>query len=138
MFPGFLEKLPLSAEEKRTVAQLAAPNAAALLAMIKAAPEAVATLLGWDRTRDLEGVLVEHVSDAEKVVINAPAQRTFKTGAVISRRAPTLSPPSYRVEDRDALFAQLQELRREGGDSAEARSQIKELEQNLNELLKEA
>jgi len=135
---NYLENLPLSTKEKEGLAELGVPNAPALLAMIKAAPEAVETYLGYEKTHDLERVLETHVSEAEKRIVGSPATRSFRTGAILNRGMPRVRPPAYSVKERDDLFDELQRLRQQNDGSLESRQQIEELEQRLNILLEKA
>lgn len=134
----YLENLPLSTKEKEGLAELGASSAPALLAMLKAAPEAVENYLGYKKTHDLERALEARVSEAEKRIVGGPATRSFRTGAIVSRGVPHIKPPTYNVEDRDNLFNELQRLRQHNDGSLKSRKQIEALEQRLNTLLEKA
>jgi hypothetical protein len=127
--------LPLSAEEKAKVANLGAPSAAALLAMMRASPEAFDSYLESDLARELAAALEALISEHERAVLEAPAQWFPATGAIIGKKAPLLRPPRYDVAERDRLFEQLQRLRRQGDSSPETKRRIAELEHRLNALL---
>lgn len=135
MCDNYLENLPLSAEEKAKVASLGAPSAAALLAMVRASPEAFDSYLGSDRARELAAALEASISEHERAVVDAPVPWFPATGAIIGKKAPLLRPPRYDVAERDRLFEQLQRLQRQSNSSPETRRRIAELEQRLNALL---
>ena len=135
MYDNYLEDLPLSAEEKAGVASLGASNAAALLAMIRAAPEAFENYLGSDRTQELAVALEALISEHERAVLDSPVRWFPATGAIIGKKAPVLGPTRYDIAERDRLFEQLQRLRRQGDSSPETKQGIAELEQRLNALL---
>ncbi len=134
----YLENLPLSPEEKEGMAALGASSAPALLAMLKAAPEAVEDYLGHEKTNALEKALEAHVSEAEKRIVGRPATRSFRTGAIVSRGVPRIKPPAYSVEDRDNLFSELERLRQHNDGSLKSSQQIESLEHRLNRLLEKA
>jgi len=130
-----LEELPLTTEEKEKIDALGVPDAAALLAMIRAAPVALETFLCADRIRELKDLLERSLSAKERGVLEAPPPRFPISGAVLDRNPPTLRPPSYDVETRDRLFEELQSLRRKGDSSPDTKRQIAQLERSLNALL---
>ena len=135
---NYLENLPLSTKEKEGLAELGASSAPALLAMLKAAPEAVENYLGYEKTHDLARALEARVSEAEKRIVESPATRSFRTGAIVSRGVPRIKLPAYSVEERDNLFNELQRLRQHSDGSLKSRQQIEALEQRLNSLLEKA
>ncbi len=134
----YLENLPLSTKEKEGLAELGVSSAPALLAMLKAAPEAIENYLGYEKTHDLARALEARVSEAEKRIVGSPATRSFKTGAIVSRGVPRIKPPAYSVEDRDNLFNELERLRQHNDGSLKSSQQIESLEQRLNSLLEKA
>jgi hypothetical protein len=130
-----LEDLPLTAEEQEKIGNLGVPNAAALLAMIRAAPSELETFLGIDRTRELKDLLERSLPAKDRGMLEMPPPRFPVSGAILDRKPPVLRPPDYDVETRDRLFEELQSLRRKGGSSPDTKRQIAQLEQSLNALL---
>lgn len=130
-----LEELPLTAEEKEKIDALGVPDAAALLAMIRAVPGEFETFLGTDRTRELTALLERSLSAKEHGVLEAAPPWFPVSGAVLDRKPPVLRPPDYDVETRDRLFEELQSLRLKGGSSPDMKRQIAQLERSLNALL---
>lgn len=135
MYDDYLEDLPFSREEKTKIANLGAPNAAALLAMIQAAPEVFDCYLGRD-SRALVRTLRHMISESERAVLDAPVQRFHATGAVVDQKPPVLQPPQYDIAERDRLFDQLQHLRQQGDSLPATKQRIAELERQLSTMLK--
>lgn len=138
MSEDYLKDLPLSFEEKTKIASLCAPNPAALLSMIQAAPEAFDRYLGRDRARELAAALRHVISESERAVLDAPVREFRATGAIIDQKAPLLRPPKYDIAERDFLFDELQRLRQQKDSSPATKRRIAELEQRLSALLEGA
>ncbi|MBL7645752.1 MAG: hypothetical protein JNK74_06110 [Candidatus Hydrogenedentes bacterium] len=137
MYDDFVVTLPLSAQEKEVIYRLGAPNAAALLSMMRATPESFDALLGSERTRELQNVLEGSVSQAERDIVDAPLEPTFYTGALVDREPPSIPRPRFNVKERDYLFDQLQHLRSQEEHSASTKQHITEIEQKLNSMLED-
>ena len=131
-------RLALSAETKAKIVQLGVPNAAALLATIRAVPEDFASYLDSSSVEKLKTMLESRLSESERAVLDAPTPRYNATGAIIGKNAPILQPPRYDLATRDRLFEQLQRLRQQANPSPETKRRTAELEQNVNTLLEKA
>jgi len=135
MCNDYLENLPLSLEEKKKIVSLGASNAAALLAMMQAAPEVFDRYLGTDCARELAAALEHMISESERAVIEAPVRQFHATGAIVDQKAPLLRLPKYEIAERDRLFDQLQRLRQQANPSPATKRRIAKLEQRLNSML---
>ena len=134
---SYLEKLSLSFDEKEKIARLGISNAAALLAMIQAAPENFRNYLGGEHFFSLIQELKNLISNSEQVILNQPTKQFCANGAIIERAAPQLKPPKYNVAERDRLFEQLQYLRQKNDALPTTRKRIAAIEQKLNTMLNE-
>lgn len=135
MGDNYLENLPLSDEEKAKIAALGATSAAALLAMMRAAPEAFNHYLGSDFSQELAAALEASISDRERAILNSAPQKFNATGAIIGKEPPEINSPPYDIAERERLFNQLQSLRQQYDSSPETKRRIAELEDQLNTLL---
>jgi hypothetical protein len=135
MHKDYLEDLSLSSKEKEKIAKLGVSNAAALLAMIQAAPKEFERYFGSERSLEIAMALRKMISASERAVLDAPVRKSYATGAIIGQKAPKIQPPKYNVAERDFLFKKLQELRQKNDASPATRLTIDELEQKLNKML---
>jgi hypothetical protein len=138
MSDDYLDNLSLSREEKSKILDLGVSSAPELLAMMRASPEAFEEFLGKDRSRAISGALEAAISHNERTILNRSHPRFRATGAIVNREAPSIQPPKYDVAERDRLFQQLQNLRRQHDSSPGIKRRIAELEHQLNTLLENA
>ena len=131
----FLTYLPISAEERDKLSQFAAPDAAALLGMIQAAPEDFRRFYGDRETTKLVSALTRIASSAQQRDLNKKVAEFPISGAIQGRPAPQLPPPDFDVERRDALFESLEALRKIPKPDAAVQVRIEHLERELNEML---
>jgi hypothetical protein len=80
----YLQDISFTTEEKDKISQLGADNPAALLGIIKAAPQAFENYFGKERSAEIEKILRESISEREQAIIDAPSTK-FSTGAIIDR-----------------------------------------------------
>jgi hypothetical protein len=137
MYENYLEDLSLSFTEKDKIAKLGASSAAALLAMIQAAPQDFERYLGPQRCLEIAVALGKLIGDSERVVLDTPVKGFYSTGAITNRKAPKIQPPKYNIAERDFLFKKIQELRQQHDPSPATRLTIDELEQELNKMLQQ-
>jgi hypothetical protein len=137
MYKNYLEDLSLSFTEKDKIAKLGASNAAALLAMMQAAPEDFERYLGSKRCLEIIIALRKSIGESEQAVLETPVKELYSTGAIIDRKAPKIQPPKYNIAERDCLFEKIQELRQQHDPSPATRLTIDELEQELTKMLQQ-
>jgi len=131
----YLEKLPLSDNERAVISSLGVSSAASLLGMMRVSPEEFSKLLGSDRAQELAIALEASINECDRLILNAPDQHFWATGAVIGRRPPAVRPPNYDLAERDDLHDQLLNLQRQPNPSPEVKQRIAKLEQRLNSML---
>jgi hypothetical protein len=137
MSENYLEDLSLSVTEKDKIAKLGASSAAALLAMIQAAPQDLERYLGAQRCLEIVIALRKLIDDSDRAVLDTPVKEFYSTGAIIDRKAPKIQRPRYNIAERDSLFKKIQELREQNDSSPAMRLTIDELEQELNKMLQQ-
>jgi hypothetical protein len=136
----YLRHLPLSPAEGAKLSELGAPTPAALLAMVKASPEAFAGWFGSARTASLARALEALIGEEDRRVIESTPSVSEYTigGAIIGGTAPDISQPGYDLNERDRLFEQLRQLRAVENPSALVKERASELEEELNALMRGA
>lgn len=133
---SYLDRLPLTAEEKENLRQLGAPTPAALLSLIRASQERFRHFFDAARTQQLVAWLTPLLSEEERLRLDRPApsypiQHALFTDSV----APALPAVDFDIEERDRLFEQLCQLRGQSDPSPEVQQEIRAVEERLNTIL---
>jgi hypothetical protein len=133
---NYLDKLPISADEKAKLRPLGAPTPAALLGLIQASPEQFGRFFGPQRTGQLVRLLTSVLTEGERKSLSQPVPRyAIQSPAYSVSSAPTLPPTPYDLEQRDRLFEHLRQLRADTHPSKETLEEIAACEAKLNAML---
>jgi hypothetical protein len=135
MGKDYLAQLPIDDSVRRKIEELDAPTPIGLLSIIRSSPQAFDSLVGHGVARELEEALTRMVPAHEQEQIFSMPKREFALGAMVDSEEPGLSAPGYDVAERDALFAELESLRKSNDRSPAAAQKIHTLEEQLEALL---
>jgi hypothetical protein len=131
---SYLDRLPLSAEEKAKLKDLAAETPSALLSMIQANPKSFEDYLGVKRTPEIMEMIDNLVSHNERQVLKTPLTGFRELGAIVGKTSPAPKQPNYDLEKRNQLFEELKYWQSQDSSSDNVKQRITKLTEQLNEL----
>jgi hypothetical protein len=132
---SFLDKLPLSDEEKGKLNNLAVESPASLLSMIQANRKDFEEYFGSGRTTEILNSLGKLISQKERQILEDSSPDFYKLGAVVEKETPQIKSPMYDIEERNRLFEELQYWQSQDSSSDKVKEKISQLSHQLNELL---
>ena len=131
---SYLDKLPLAAEEKAKLKDLAAETPAALLSLAQANRKAFEDYFGANRTPEILDMLGDLVGHIERQVLKAPPTGFHELGAIVGNSSPKPKHSSYDLEKRNMLFEELQYWQSLDSSSDRVKQKITKLTKQLNDL----
>lgn len=132
---SYIQHLELSPDERQKIEHLAAPSAASLLSLVRASHGAFEAFYGLEPTRKLVENLEKMLSDEERDRLKRPPPHFPIESPRILAAVPKLADPKFDVAERDRVFEEIRALRAKQQWSPEVTQRIKELENQLENMI---
>jgi hypothetical protein len=136
MGKDYLAQLPVEDSVRRKIEELDAPTPIALLSILRSSPEAFDSHVGQNVRPELEEALKRIVPEHEQNQIFSMPRRNFPLGARLDSPDPAPTTSESEIAERNALFEELESLRKSEDRSSATEEKVQALEKQIAALLK--